>query len=370
MKHISILIKPASSLCNLRCKYCFYANVSDLREVHSFGVIQPEVTERIIENIFSSLEDGDRLTLAFQGGEPSLAGLPCLKHFVDCVSRQLKKVQVEYSFQTNGILLDDEWCVFLKKHNFLVGLSLDGPARFHNENRVDATGQGSFRLVMDTKRRLERHGVEYNILCVLTNELARHPQQVWKFLLENHIKYVQFIPCLDEFEQTGTPYTLSPRRFHSFYISLYRLWHEALIKGIYISVKLFDDIANLFLFRQATACGLTGHCNMQYIIEADGSVYPCDFYVLDEFKLGNLRTDSMSILYENYKQSGFESMRQSLPPICSRCKYKHFCNGGCKRMEHSMYIDNDFCGYQALLEDILVPLCQDAQGLVRKSTIL
>lgn len=365
MKHISVLIKPASSLCNLRCKYCFYANVSDLRQVRSYGIIQPETSRRIVENIFSVLEDGDLLTLAFQGGEPSVAGLPCLEQFVSCVSSQPKKVQVEYAFQTNGTLLDDSWCEFLKKHNFLVGLSLDGPARFHNANRVDANGQGTFREVMETKRRLDRYGIEYNVLCVLTNELARHPGQIWKFLLDNRIRYVQFIPCLDELEPTGSPYALTPRRFHSFCSALYRLWHDTLMEGTYISVKLFDDIANLFLYRRVTACGITGQCSMQYVTEADGSVYPCDFYVLDQYKLGDLTRDPLPALWERYRSSGFQCSRGRLPDGCTGCRYQNACGGGCKRMERSMYIDGDFCGYRALLDDILDPLCRDARMLAR-----
>lgn len=337
-----------------------------MREMPSCGVIRPETVGRIIDNIFSDLEDGDRLTLAFQGGEPTVAGLECLQHFVDCVSAQTKQVQVDYAFQTNGILLDDAWCAFLKKNRVLVGLSLDGPAEFHDANRVDRDGHGTFHCVMEAKRRLERYGVEYNVLCVLTDEIALHPQQIWKFLLNHQIRYVQFIPCLDRLEQGGNPQTLTPRRFHSFYTELYRLWHETLVKGTYISVKQFDDILNLFLYGHRTACGISGYCSMQFVTEADGSVYPCDFYVLDEYKLGNLQTDSLSALFEKYHQSGFASAHRELAAVCSECRYLKFCRGGCKRMERNMYIDGGFCGYRALLDDILMPLCRDGERLTKR----
>lgn len=363
MKNYSVLIKPASSLCNLRCKYCFYADVSDKREIPSCGVIRPETTRRIIDNIFSGLEDGDHLTLAFQGGEPTVAGLECLEHFVDCVSAQTKWIQVDYVFQTNGILLDDAWCAFLKRNNVLVGLSLDGPDRFHNANRVTPGGRGTFHTVIETKRRLEQHGVDYNVLCVLTNETARYPRQIWKFLLEQQIRYVQFIPCLDGLEQTGNPQALTPHRFHSFYTELYHLWHEALEKGMHVSVKQFDDIVNLFLYGCPTACGIAGRCSMQFVTESDGSVYPCDFYVLDEYKLGNLQVDSLSTLFEKYQYSGFATTREELPASCSQCRYLKFCRGGCKRMERNMYVDRGFCGYRALLDDILLPLCRDGERL-------
>ena len=363
MKNCSVLIKPASSLCNLRCKYCFYADISDMRAVPNCGVIRPEAAAEMIDSIFSDLEDGDHLTLAFQGGEPTLAGLECLKHFVDCVSAQTKRVQVGYALQTNGILLDDAWCRFLKENEFLVGLSLDGPAEFHNINRVTPDGQGTFPAVLEAKCRLEQYGIEHNILCVLTEELARHPRQVWDFLLKHRIRYVQFIPCLDGLAQAGSGQALTPRRFHSFYAELYRLWHGALEQGTRISVKQFDDIVNLFLYGCPTACGITGRCSMQFVTEADGSVYPCDFYVLDEYKLGNLRTDPLSKLFEKYRRSGFASTREELPAACAGCRYRKVCRGGCKRMEHNMYADGDFCGYRALLDDILVPLCRDGERL-------
>lgn len=336
-----------------------------MREVPNFGVIRPETVVRIIDNIFSCLEDGDHLTIAFQGGEPTVAGLECLEQFIDCVSSQTKRVKVNYALQTNGINIDDAWCAFLKKNSFLVGLSLDGPDDFHNTNRVTPDGNGTHSTVIEAKRRLDSYGIEYNILCVLTEEIAHHPRLIFEFLLENQIRYVQFIPCLDGLKCCGSSQALTPRSFHSFYTELYRLWHEELKTGTYISVKLFDDVLNLFLYSCPTACGIVGNCSMQFVTEADGSVYPCDFYVLDKFKLGNLQTDSLSALYDKYLQSGFASDRGDIPTICTQCKYLKFCRGGCKRMENTMYIDDDFCGYRAFLDDVLISLCNDAKMLRR-----
>lgn len=366
MKHLSVLIKPASSLCNLRCKYCFYADVSNSREICSYGVMSYDTADRIIDNLFSDLEDGDALSIAFQGGEPTMAGLPWLEHFVSYAKCKNPSVTLNFALQTNGILLDDAWCHFLKQHKFLVGLSWDGPPSIHNKNRVDAQGQGTYSTILDTRRRLLKHGVDHNILCVLTSEAARHPQQVWKFIEDQKIDYIQFIPCLDDLGSNNQNWALTPMRFYRFYTALFDSWHAAVQNGKYISIKLFDDIANLFVYRQVTACGLTGHCSMQCVIEADGSVYPCDFYVLDEYKLGSLRTDSLSELFQSYFRSKFDDIRPQLPPLCTQCKYASACSGGCKRMRNSMYIDGNFCGYRALLDDILDPLCRDAQKLRQK----
>lgn len=125
MKKISILVKPASSFCNMRCKYCFYSNVSSLREVRTFGNMTKETTEKMIENIYKDLDDGDELNMAFQGGEPTMAGLPYFEHLILCINNQIKDVRVNFAIQTNGMLINEKWCEFLKKYNFLVGLSID-----------------------------------------------------------------------------------------------------------------------------------------------------------------------------------------------------------------------------------------------------
>ncbi len=364
MRHLSVLIKPASSLCNLRCRYCFYADVSDSRDICSYGIMNHKTAELIIDQIFMDLTDGDMLTVAFQGGEPTVAGLPCIEHFVNYAKSKNPGVQISFTLQTNGILLDDDWCIFLKKHNFLVGLSLDGPAAIHNQNRVDPHGHGTHSAVLDAKRRLDRYRVEYNILCVLTNETARHPQQIWKFIEDQTIDFIQFIPCLDKLDSNGQAWALSPQRFYSFYSSLFNSWHKAAQNGKYVSIKLFDDIVNLFLYHHVTSCGLTGRCSMQYVVEADGSVYPCDFYVLDEYRLGNLCEMTPSQLFEQYQSSGFQCSRDTLPPACTGCPYQKACFGGCKRMKKHMYINGNYCGYRNLLDTILTTLCQDAKKLL------
>ncbi|MDL2327594.1 radical SAM protein [Ruminococcaceae bacterium OttesenSCG-928-A11] len=159
------MLKPASALCNLRCRYCFYADVSSLRGVPNYGIMSGETAHDVIGNIYRDLEDGDEITLAFQGGEPTLAGLDFFKGFVAGVERQPVRARVNWALQTNGVLLDRDWCAFLREKHFLVGLSLDGDAAQHNANRVDGHGQGSFAQVMAAKRLLEAAGVDYNVLC-------------------------------------------------------------------------------------------------------------------------------------------------------------------------------------------------------------
>ena len=363
MKHISVLIKPASSLCNLRCSYCFYANVSSLREVRSFGKMKEEVTEKMIENIYADLEDGDQLTLAFQGGEPTMAGLNYFRTVIRLVAQQQKQVQVHYAIQTNGTIINEKWCAFLKEHDFLVGLSIDGHPLYHDLNRVDPKGRGTFQRALQTKQLFDHFEIDYNVLCVLTNPLAKEAKKVFRFLKEQKIDFVQFIPCLDDLDaKERNSYALTPKRFAGFYHQLLQLWLQELAEGHYISIKLFDDLLNLLIKRQVTACGILGNCQVQYVIEADGSVYPCDFYVLDEYRMGYIQEQTLRQLFEQDIAKTFLCERPEMPKKCLSCPFQKMCRGGCKRMKDAIYVDGDYCGYQQLLQEF-VPQIDQILGL-------
>lgn len=352
MKHIAVMIKPASSLCNLRCRYCFYAEVSDSREVRSFGVMEQSVAVRMIRNVFTGLTQGDTVSFAFQGGEPTLAGLDFFRFFTDEVKKVCGAVRVSYALQTNGILLDDKWCEFLKERRFLVGLSLDILPELHNANRLNPQKQGTYSQVRDAKALLEKHGVDYNILTVLTNSLARHPRQVWDALCAQNIQYVQFIPCLGELEGGTSPFALTPARFASFYTQLFRLWAADFEHGKYRSVKLFDDLIHLLAFGSRNACGITGQCMPQIVAEADGSVYPCDFYAMDEYRVGNLAESTIEEIYTQPGMAAFRNRPTTGLNLCTACQYRGICGGGCPRMRREVcgIQSAKQCGYQLFLD--------------------
>lgn len=362
MKHISILIKPASSLCNMACRYCFYSDVSKRRDTPCYGVMQPETVSALLQTLFAETEENGSLDIAFQGGEPTLAGLDFFRAFVhkaEEMNRE-KQLSIHYSIQTNGVLLDGAWCEFFRENGFLVGLSLDGPKALHDANRLLADGKGSFRTVMHAVQLLKRYRVAFNILCVLTKHNAKHPQQLWNFFMQNDLHYLQFIPCLPEIGEKENDNSLTPQLFYSFYVQVFRLWLEQLQKGNYVSVKLFDDMAGMFVHRRVNGCGMDGRCNLQYVVEADGGVYPCDFYVLDNYYLGNITKDSLASIRQTYATSSFHGLRQELPAVCNSCKYQKLCHGGCVRLRRSMYLDEAYCGYAHLLETIGDPLIRAA----------
>ena len=366
VKNISIMIKPASSLCNMRCRYCFYADITNLRQVRSYGIMSRETTEKILENIRSGLQRGDQINFAFQGGEPALAGLDFYRHFVNLVEGWDKSIKVNYALQTNGLSLDEQWCRFLARHHFLVGISLDILPACHAEARKDEKGQGTYQRVMDGVRLMEQHGVEYNVLCTLTREAAKYPQKIWKAITKQDFKWVQFTPCLGELSgEEDNSYALTPQDFASFYIQLFSCWLDDFHKGAYRSIKLIDDLVNYLAYQIPTSCGINGKCQPQLIVEADGSVFPCDFYCLDEYLLGNFREQSLEELFLLSVKSEMRSRERRL--ICEKCPYEKICGGGCKRMQKEVYCGagDGSCGMRSFLDYSLDKLQEIARQAVR-----
>lgn len=255
---------------------------------------------------------------------------------------------------------------FLKEYNFLVGLSIDGHQKRHDLNRIDHKGEPTFERILRSKELFDHYDIEYNVLCVVTEQLSKEAPLVFNFMKENRIEYIQFIPCLNDLDATEkSQFALTPYGFSNFYIDLLHLWINELKKGHYISIKLFDDILNLFINRQVTSCGIVGNCSIQYVIEADGSVFPCDFYCLDEYKLGNITENTLTELFNSGRSLKFLSHQKELSSFCMACPVRGMCNGGCMRMKDAMYVTetNDYCGYQTLLK-AFIPKIEEALGLL------
>jgi len=329
------------------------------------GVMSREAACSLVKNSLCVLTAGDHITFAFQGGEPGLAGLEFFKFFVDEVKKAVPpRVKVDYCMQTNGLMIDDEWCVFLKENNFLVGLSLDGDAALHNQNRMDSVGKGTFSRVMESKSKLDRHKVMYNILCVLTLESARRAKRIWDFIVQEKVTHIQFIPCLEPLgsEPSEGP-ALTSARFYRFYSALYPLWKKEVAKGNMISVRFFEDLALLFLAGQPVTCGISGRCSPQIIVEADGGVYPCDFYVLDEYRVSDLTKHTLQEAFEAVAKSDFLKEGRQLPDGCVSCTYSKWCKGGCKRMARAVYGEN--CGMKRFLDECLQDLLAVFRSLIK-----
>lgn len=200
----------------------------------------------------------------------------------------------------------------------------------------------------------------------MTNAAARHPRQVWRAIEKLDLRYVQFTPCIGGLDGEETSWALTPDRFAAFYISLFEEWNKAYWAGNYRSIKLFDDILNLLVRGIPTACGIDGKCRAQMAVEADGSVFPCDFYCLDAWKMGNILEQSPLELQQSPRVGAFQSRPTPLPEACASCRFFGMCGGGCARMRGTMCRDGGVCGYRMFLQSCLEPMKRIALSLRRR----
>lgn len=204
--------------------------------------------------------------------------------------------QVSWALQTNGYLIDGEWAEFFREHGFLIGVSVDAYRDLHDSMRPDAHGTATYARVMGGVRLLRETGVDVNVLSVLTSQMAAHPQRVFSFIKREGITHIQFIPCLPGLDDEHDAFSLAPREFSSFYRRLFDLWWRELGAGNYVSIWLFENIMQMALGQFPSQCGMLGRCAPQFVVESDGSVYPCDFYALDEHRVGDIRNDDLEAM--------------------------------------------------------------------------
>lgn len=333
MGYINFLIKPASSLCGLRCLYCFYEDEASHRTQHSMGFMTEETVQTLIREGYNLAGPNGSVHFAFQGGEPTLVGLPFFRKFV-ATAKECKPagLRVTFSIQTNGMALDKEWAEFLSAEDFLVGLSIDGHKDLHNAYRVDASGNGTWNAVRKAAELLQRQGVKVNALCVVTAQCARSAQKVYQGLKKLGFNYMQFIACLDPLSETRGQHkwSLSPTAYGNFLCCLFDLWYQDWEQGDYHSIRLFDDYIHLLLGEPGSTCATCGQCGGYFVVEGDGSVYPCDFYVLDRWKAGRLGDSSLADIGAGAVFQSFLAWGQEKPAECAVCPWRRLCNGGCK----------------------------------------
>lgn len=326
------MIKPASGLCNMRCTYCFYADEMGKREEASYGIMSEETLENVIRKVLA-FSEGD-CTIAYQGGEPTLAGLPFFRKSIEFQNAyNVHHVRIHNALQTNGYVLDDAWCEFFRENHFLIGLSVDGIRATHDVYRKDSAGNDTYARVMKAAELMEKHGVDFNILTVVNAKTAPRIRRIYEQYRKQGFRYQQYIQCLDPLgeAQGSHEYSLTAEAYGQFLCELFELWDQDLQKGEQPYIRQFENWVGILLGVEPEACDQRGVCNIQNIVEADGSVYPCDFYVLDEWRLGNLNTDSMEEIYRKRLESGFLEASRDHAKKCRACRYFALCRGGCRR---------------------------------------
>ena len=357
MPALSLLIKPASGNCNMRCRYCFYADELDNREIRSYGKMSMDTMHTIVDK---AMEYGDyECTIAFQGGEPTLAGLDFYRDLVAYVTahENPKKLKIHYALQTNGYLINEEWAAFLGENHFLVGVSLDGLKEIHDRYRLDAAGKGTYQRVISAIRLLEKHQVEYNILTVVTAATARNGQKIYNYFKKNHFGYQQYIECLDPIgEEPGQhEYSLTPEKYGEFLKSMFDAWYLDMRSGTYVYNRYFENLMMIMAGQQPESCNMRGVCGKQWVFEADGSVYPCDFYALDQWCLGNINKNSFEEMDQKRDELGFIQWSMRQQEDCQKCRWFGLCRNGCRRNREPVTAEhtnrNYFCkSYQMFFE--------------------
>ncbi len=367
MPPINLLIKPASGLCNMYCDYCFYCDITQKREQASYGMMSERTLRNVIKKTLRAASGS--CGIAYQGGEPTLAGLDFFKRSIEYQQRfNVHHLPISNALQTNGYGITPEWCRFFKENHFLVGLSVDGLKATHDLYRHSRSDMGpTYDRVMETAQMFQSYGVEFNVLTVVNRQTAGQIKKIYQSYKSRGFGYQQYIACLDPLGEAagGREYSLLPQDYGQFLTELFDLWYKDFKKGCQPYIRMFENYISLLLGMGAESCEQNGICGYQNVVEADGEVYPCDFYVLDEYKLGNLNEVSMEDIYEKRKAIGYIERSRNHARSCISCPYFHVCRGGCNR--HRVYSEeengyvNYFCpAYKMFFEQCYDRLCDVA----------
>lgn len=370
MPPISVLIKPSSGMCNMACDYCFYCDESQKRARASYGFMSETTLKNVIRKTMLRAEGMASYT--FQGGEPTLRGLDFFEKALSYQKQYNKNnVQVYNSLQTNGLILDDAWCRFLRENHFLTGISLDGIKKTHDAFRRSRNENApTFDRVCRAITLLETHHVEFNILTVANQAVAQNIQEIYAFYKRQKWNYQQYIACLDPMDEPygKNSYSIHPESYGQFLTELFRLWHKDWKKNRQPYIRQFENYIGILLGQFPESCDQRGTCSIQYAVEADGSVYPCDFYMMDEYFLGNFNENRLDEIDAKRRETGFLERSLLLGENCKLCTYYPLCRGGCQRSRlWNPKIDayqNYFCqSYRIFFDACLDGLMEAASSL-------
>lgn len=344
----SILIKPAGPDCNLACTYCFYRKKMALFPEARIHRMSEAALEETIRQVMSQPAP---VSIAWQGGEPTLMGLPFFQKAVDLQIKYGKGKSVSNGFQTNGLLVDKSWAAFFKKYQFLVGISLDGPEKVHDRYRRSASGRRTWQKTVDAARLLLDAGVAVDALVVVTDFSAHFPDEIYGFLKTIGLIHMQFIPCFEtdvDDRSKAAPYSVSAEALGRFLRRLFDLWLSDFRDGVPTTfIRWFDALFYRYVDREPLDCDLLAECGNYLVVEHNGDVFACDFFVEPDWKLGNVMDGKLVHMLNSARQREFGRMKSALPDQCSACNWLWICRGGCTKDRLRDPRDarlNHFCG--------------------------
>lgn len=339
-----IMLKPAGSLCNLRCKYCYYLEKSQLYQQDRNHVITDALLEKFIKDYIEA-QVSPEVLFTWHGGETLMRPIAFYEKALELQRYYGRGRHIENCIQTNGTLITDEWCKFLKENEFLVGVSIDGPQEFHDEYRKTAGGGPSFQKVMKGIRLLNKYGVQWNALAVVNDFNADYPLDFYHFFKEIGCHYIQFTPIVERIVKRDdgltlapgmseggevTDFSVTPGQWGNFLCTIFDEWVKNDVGNYYI--QLFDATLANWVGVTPGICSMSENCGHAGVMEYNGDLYSCDHFVYPEYKLGNLKEKTLYEMMNSAKQMDFsKNKKQRLPQQCKECKFQFACHGECPK---------------------------------------
>jgi uncharacterized protein len=337
----SVMTKPTGAICNLDCTYCYFLEKEQLYPGSQFRM-DHVTTEIYVKQLLES-QNGPECSLVWQGGEPTLMGLDFFKNVMALVEQyKPEKMQVFHSIQTNGTLLDDEWCEFFASNNFLVGISIDGPEKLHDTYRVNKAGKATHAQVLKAINLLKKHKVEFNILTVVNKSNQSHPLDVYRYFRDVlDASYIQFIPLVETRNSTLAERSVDPKAWGEFLITIYDEWLGNDVGKVF--VQIFEVALGIWLGKPSSLCLFAEECGNGLALEHNGDLYSCDHFVDPKYLLGNIKEKHILELVASDKQREFgRNKRTTLPNQCLNCEVKFACNGECPKNRIISTSDGEF----------------------------
>lgn len=366
--YFHMLVKPTGAVCNLDCKYCYFLTKENLYPGSSFRM-PDNILEEYIKQLIES-QSGPEINISWQGGEPTLMGLNFFRRSIELAKKHIKPgTGITNTLQTNGILINDEWCSFFKENNFLIGLSLDGTKELHDFYRVDKGGHGSYDKVINAIRLFQRHNIDFNLLTTVHSKNADYPLEVYKFFRDElKVQFIQFIPIVERDNETGfqegnkvTDRSITASQWGNFLIKIFDEWVRHDVGEIY--VRMFDSALASWYGENSTVCIFSEKCGNALVMEHNGDIYSCDHFVEPKYLLGNIQAKNMLELVTSEEQKKFGNDKfDTLPKYCLNCEVRFACHGECPKNRFINTPDgepglNYLCeGYKAFFKHIDIPM--------------
>jgi uncharacterized protein len=324
-----VMLKPAGSICNLRCRYCYYLDKKALYPDVSDFMMSESLLERFIEQYLRA-QTQPYVNFTWHGGEPLLRGIAFYRRAIALQKQYGARFHIENCLQTNGVLLNDEWCRFFKDNHFLIGISIDGTAHCHNRYRVMPNGNPTFDRVMRGIEYLKKREVEYNAMAVVNNYNADYPVEFYRFFKSIDCRYIQFSPIVETVNGQPAAWNVSARQWGNFLIKIFDEWIKRDVGAWF--VQMFDATLANWVGEKPGICTLAPTCGHAGVMEFNGDVYSCDHFVYPSRKLGNIYSQTLVEMMYSGQQSTFGADKyNTLPASCKACKYLFACNGECPK---------------------------------------